>query len=454
MEDTIGLLEALPPEIKNKILEELPDIRSVLNLSLTGPAFYNHIFYDDGGFYERKIASTMVVAQVGITLLPMAIARYEASLTSWKRVCSLGTEAPIPVTSSWLCDQIVEFVDEHFTHLTGRHITRLPVAFASLSIADNIISCHKAIQHFTGYLSAKAAENTSGHRCSSSVATGEAIIPNDRENTRLSKALYIFELASELFVINKGNSVVWDVHWETTLAVEAFWRKFAPWENQQVRYVQTLLMEYAIHEFPDVILVVPRYSWNKFWGLVVLSQGVTGLQNVYRRGHHLIPPGINFAHLYRSRYRILTLLQAPEINAAWYNSDILWLKRTDQLGQSLYSCDIADLLRAFPEEDSGPADAWYHMLFEFIQLQLPNQALASQERGSFTRCALCFTYWGFQFWDRERLDHYSQGRFPTMEAMDRKMREYSGDHLSVSEWVLDRAPNYEVPSQSCQCSHP
>ncbi|OTA79122.1 hypothetical protein M434DRAFT_38376 [Hypoxylon sp. CO27-5] len=453
MEDTSAPLEALPSEIKNKILRELPDARSVLNVALTGPIFYNHIFYDDDGSNERKISSAIVVANVGITLLPMAIARYEASLISWKRVCPSNTEAPIPVTTSWLCEQVVEFVDEH---LTGHHITQLPVALSSLSIADNIISCHKAIQHFTEYLSTRTAGYMPDHCRPSSDCMREAIVPNDRENTRFSKALYIFQLASELFVINKYHSVVWDAREATNIALEAFWRKFAPWENQQVRSVQTLLIGYALREIPHATLFIPNFSWNKIWELVVLSQGVIGLHNTYRRGHHLIPLDANFSHLCRSRRIAFPILsQAPVNNEAWYNSETLWLKRTDQPGQqSLYSCDIADLLREFPEEDSGPADAWYHILVQNIRPSRADETSVFQKKEGFERCARCLAYWGFPFWDRERLDYYSQGRFPTMEEMDGKMRKDSGGHLSISVSILDGSPYYMNHSQSCRCNNP
>ncbi|KAI1407732.1 hypothetical protein F5Y13DRAFT_195082 [Hypoxylon sp. FL1857] len=451
MEDRVGPLEVLPPEIKNGIITKLSDVRSVFNLALTGPVFYKHIFQDDNGSNERRIAAAIVVAQVGTTLLPIAIARYEASIISWKRVSSPQTSST-PVLASMLCERIIQFSNER---LINRHVTELPMRLASLLIANDIISCHEAIQHFSAILSIKAAENMPSHPYGMTDHERESVIPNNREKTRFSKALYIFELISELFMVNKDNTVVWDAQQATVLALATFWQRFAPWENQQVNCTQHLLAEHIRNEIIHGTWHCPSFAPEILWEFVI-SQGATGLYNIHSKGRHFVPFDVNSVHLCWGRHIILGLPLPVGDDAIWYTSDTLWLKTAGRTVEShqLYNFDIAHLLREFPEEDSGPADIWFHSLVQNIpHPQVAATWLVFKERDDLLRCNRCLTHWGFPFWDRKRLDEYSLGQFPTMEAMGNAMKDGSDNHVSVRALVIHCACRPNV-LRICRCYRP
>ncbi|KAI1134242.1 hypothetical protein F5Y05DRAFT_417436 [Hypoxylon sp. FL0543] len=447
MQDSARTFEGLPPELKNKVISKLPDAHSVFNLALTGPVFYNHIFHDDDGANERTIASDIVVAQVGSTLLPMAIARYEASIISWKR--DLSSQAvPMPLNSSMLCENIVQFSNEHLEGQHAARVKKLPARLALLPIAKDLLSCHEAIQHYAAVLSIKAATSMPSRQHRMNVYEAEDIIPNDREKLRFSKALYIFQVISELFMVNTTNPIIWRPEDTGFSALAAFWRKFAPWENQQVRCIQRLLMDH-IQPPQGAFIIAPR---SRLWKFVV-AQGPSGLYDIYHRqrfSHH----NVNFTYLCWPRFIFAIHILHSSINdLVWYPSDTLWLNFTSQATQfnRLYILDAAHLLREFPEGDSGPAYIWYHML---CQNALPPQAdgvSVFQAKHSFTRCENCLTNWGFPFWDRQKFDRYSSEEFPSMEAMQNALRDDFGDRLSFRAVVINVHSRPNTP-RFCRCS--
>ncbi|KAI0020638.1 hypothetical protein F4780DRAFT_357328 [Xylariomycetidae sp. FL0641] len=382
-------LERMPPEIKLLIIQNVDDSRSVMNLALTGPHFCELVTQ-----HEESIV-TKILAAIEPSLVPLAKLRLEAATADWA-VARRNTCRSL--TNNEYSDQLNDFIGEIYERI---HLQKHSVGPMTLPFAANLVSFHLTVSEFADELSSKALSRLPDRRPG---VLASASVASTGELTRFKKALYIFQLVSLLlldvediivrYVSSNRRSMQINPLWET------FWRSFEPWESQQVRCVQHILVEcafgagwiekYMMGQSPTHLLV--EYKHHAF----VLHKGLSELQAL-RSG--------DGCTAMRQAFDEFGFTDSHRIDA--YARDAIWFRTGINIVMSRpinYHTDGTD---------AGPAEAWYHTL---IQDKLEDPQLTQGQERIFY-CGRCMAEFGFVFWDHQRLDMIAKGQMPDMPTL-------------------------------------
>lgn len=216
-------LENLGPELKN-IIAGFCDAKSVMNLALSGIVFYDHIKRQ-----ERPIIKGILASQIGEDVLRLAAARLETS--GWNRIHSPRSDEEDRKCVTRVMD----------CHLSRTSPSRANTFGMNLGDVAKLQSFHSVTLYYADVLSSIALYDAPGP-----LTEWHAHLPHPincvspTEFRRFVKALYIFELVGNLF----KKEYMHDEDPNMYVANQEFWGHFAPWEQQQVRCVQTILLRH------------------------------------------------------------------------------------------------------------------------------------------------------------------------------------------------------------------
>ncbi|KAJ2990794.1 hypothetical protein NUW58_g2775 [Xylaria curta] len=364
-------LERLPNELKRMIIAELPGVRIIDNLALTGPEFCYFIATN-----EKIIAKDVFKVRIPPSLQHVAVATYAALMADWnchrlEEAHPANTPLDYPYISS-----IIDFVERY----------RLPNGFALetqhpggllLKELNQYLVIYSSISQFSVQLATGALAAVPGILGFTPHITPTVLV-------RYQKALYILQLVSELFSLRGREQNPW-MH----MAWGSFWRALEPWEMEQVFGAQVLLKEFIAanigREFEKVYWREgdPQHSMAKFvvfygparlWALHVRKQGSISLGQSY----------LAFRKWNQSDYI------AMPVCAPGFGLDIS-LRR---IGKKLREWKKGT---PFPynELDYASMKHWFHI---YLYGKLENRQLRTGPY-SFFACFHCLTNAGYAFWD-------------------------------------------------------
>ncbi|KAI0380424.1 hypothetical protein F5Y04DRAFT_281808 [Hypomontagnella monticulosa] len=421
-------LEKLPNEVKCFIVGHC-DPKTVINLALTCPMMYHSIKEN-----EAYIAYNMAVPVIGMDLLLLAMARLHAYKSRDKHGSDIYTMTEIS-------QSIIAFTERFFgraasepTCLSGLRLT--------LNDANELLSFHSVARYYALKIARIALQNSldAAEWTFFTTYPRYAIRVSDKEYQRFVKALYIWQLACDIFpgktpfrwTSNPQHKLYW--------AHEKFWAAFPPWVCQQVRCTHTLLCEY-INAVIDPKWQMQRSTFSLAYippdsmlGRFVAQKGLITMREY--EDHE--STNIHLDEFYRG-------WEYPFGNrktALFESHDQSWLNRN--MSDDMISLDISHVLSKYAEEgeDSGPIDGWLHALLRSF---IKHPILRPGRKGMF-RCERCMTEWGFVFWDREKLEYNTRNTMPTTEEMMRissRAKVHITQFLRISEGRDNRA---------CTCS--
>jgi hypothetical protein len=137
--------------------------------------------------------------------------------------------------------------------------------------------------------------------------------------------------------------------------------------------------------------------------------------------------------------------RSSRIAAYHVSHDALWLVDPTNDFQYL-SLDVGFLFRVYKEEETGPAEAWYHTL---LQAHSEHLILEDAANGPF-KCQRCMNEFGYMFWDHQRLDHSVRyNPFPTLDILRTASTGLIINRDELSEGTWGRAQSRD---DICYCS--
>ncbi|KAI2471275.1 hypothetical protein F4781DRAFT_440703 [Annulohypoxylon bovei var. microspora] len=389
--DRVSPIELLPPEIKVDIFS-LCDIKTIYNVALTGPMLHRFVRGN-----EERLSRNILCREISPGLRCLAAACYKVEYNGFPviRGKEYGSEQTnltrIFLSSGLLDDQVFE----------ARNSDGFYSSFpCTLEKAHKVLSFHSTVCYFATTLAGQAVKKG---RSPIKPFTNE--IPSappyvtqvsSRELHRFIKALYIFDLASVILPCGEAAGDMRDL-WDN------FWDHFSPWEQQQVRCVQRMLQDWI----NDRVILQRgarfKHRGERILGQFVIHKGLARLRACETEISTTQDPVTEFANaLFFNTSPLKEIVWMPGMDEFWLGED-----------EDTVTLDTIDLLSRYEEEDSGPQDAWLHTLLE-NRIDDP-----IFYEGHFTQfeCEACMTVWGFVFWDRAKLDWYSQNDMPTTDEM-------------------------------------
>ena len=181
--------------------------------------------------------------------------------------------------------------------------------------------------------------------------------------------------------------------------------------------------------FTNLQLELAFLRWSRLRSFI-LDKGLIRLRDLESKGtDHLLTAFRRFNQLDWRRLRS---------RVCHYHPDTLYLPRSGP------RCilDVSQVLTCFPEDDSGPQDAWMHTL---LQNHIRSDIFRTGAQYIFS-CGMHDTQWGFVFWDRQRLDELPGGPFATGKEMQEVSEGHRVYHLEVDAFTSHRNGN-----GSCYC---
>ncbi|KAI0841060.1 hypothetical protein F5Y06DRAFT_212657 [Hypoxylon sp. FL0890] len=399
------LIESLPVELILAIMEQLPDIKSLTNFAKASPRARS-VFNANQVFILKQILRR----QLG-RLLPIAVARLEASRAKW------APKRPLQLTepSAGYGRKLIGFCRRY---LAGQ-ATELcvPNRYFTLEKARELWSFHNnCVSRWIDDL----ADRMRGEPFGLNLHTPYHRRLTDIEMYRIGKTLYVTELASILLPIRYGSVLPGqrDILWES------FWQHFPPWEYCQYAEMQLVLIEFCNNtlwrrEFHKIapmgfmLRQIPqslRESRGRDLGhiseVLAFQAGLDVLKDVspYLRRptafkfsdateHICENPGI--LHPYRSRYFQPWCEHWRHLIAATHKN--LWLAEMDtEDGSVVYTIDLDQLKKKYMDSDDAPLSCWLLDLLNFEN----HASIKYRIRGRPERFFLS-SFWSKQRWDSQ-----------------------------------------------------
>jgi hypothetical protein len=254
---TRSRLERIPNELRLLIINELPDVSSIINLALTGPDFYlfieaqannaaNHVISTVGEELLPFAATLQGLDALGVTLPgPLVHDDSEPEPANPDRDPFEGFESRLykPNPKFWLISTVLD----RYINYRNMRSCHAPVQFPKISTAvhymgfyktSEYIDFHEVVEYWEQKLVSRALE-----RAKSTFKVDASIEPTRSERTRFRKALYVLHLVSTAFpyipIFESDEFYAW----------QRMWIPFAPWETEQVRCIHLLLADY----FRDIL---------------------------------------------------------------------------------------------------------------------------------------------------------------------------------------------------------
>ncbi|KAI3323322.1 hypothetical protein HD806DRAFT_544087 [Xylariaceae sp. AK1471] len=360
----------LPVELVRSVLSALPDITSLKTAVLSCPLFY-YTFLEA----ETTITMQVLLNEIGISVLPEAIAAYESS-----RVRSVVSDPICP-------EAIVDFLNQNFS----QRLT--PPRCCSLQKALQLERLHLCVDGFAQkFASAALAEHPIDR--SESLATYE-------ETCRIERALYRFEIYCNLF--SKPRKVRPYPWWELPEEPDPieqkklFFDKFAPWENEQLGCIHDFLFRIISPAFND--LVEHDVDWGA-WEVEYCGEvDAPEMQHVLSRGLAKLH-AIAGAETYEERHQVLDAYEIPDRTSEFLHDDFQYAnKPNDDIWFQGLTPEEEALLTGqpfFADPESGPVDIWRWAYDDQTWSSWVYQHYQHDLR-----------QWGYVMWDRSRLEAVS-----------------------------------------------
>ncbi|KAI1415626.1 hypothetical protein F5Y13DRAFT_187119 [Hypoxylon sp. FL1857] len=416
-------IEKLPAELLLAIMVQIPDIESLANFAEASFRAANVFKVNQGhvliGLLSRDLGD----------LLPIAVARLEASRAEWTPETSPQLTEPCA-----MYDKKLKAFCRHF--LAGQ-ATELPVPphYFNVERAIELWAFHSTVLDTVQSLSLLVSTYLYG----SSLHTPHYCDLKDLEKYRAGKVLYMNELISILLPVRYGSVQPGqrDDQWEY------FWQYFAPWEFCQYTEMQLLFLRFwnrlvqvslDLHNNSPMGIrlrqIHPSLRVSQGWDL-----GHIGEVLVFHAGLHVLRDTIpQFIQVGLKTDRPLQLLDAAASIADnpgildlrrgryvrpwqenWRHSIAaqykhLWLDKMDaEDGSVVYSVDVDRLTKKYPDSDDAPLRCWLLDLLNFNGHGSVRNPAVRDRPYDFPLS----TFWSEFHWDMERIE-----RRPPMSSLE------------------------------------
>ncbi|OTA91295.1 hypothetical protein M434DRAFT_389017 [Hypoxylon sp. CO27-5] len=367
--------EGLPSEIILKIMRQLPDHKSVMNFTKASPKAFRVYKAHPGAILKELLCRDLG------SLLPIAVARLEASEAEW------APKKPL---------QITEPCVDYGTKLTGFCHQYLADHATKLCVHDPYFTFERASELWSFHSTVMAWVNTYGwvimHETSS---MGHMHTPYHRrldqvESYRFQKILYVTELASILLPIRYGQVQPED----RDKLSEDFWQHFAPWEFCQYSEIQIEFQKFCrkvfvdskysdmvtqLRQIPEHLRSSASYDLGHITKVLAFHAGLDALNEtrtakkrfeLYRMWPKLLRITENIIEqpeiLRRDRGRYfqhMSLNWRQHVAAKYKN---LWLDKMDnEDGSTVYSINLDRLTEKFKDLDDAPLGAWLEDILQY-----------------------------------------------------------------------------------------
>ncbi|KAI1301102.1 hypothetical protein F5Y03DRAFT_396811 [Xylaria venustula] len=425
-------IERLATELKLLIITSLPDTSSIINLALTGPEFCGTIFG-----YEGEIAKTAVRSAIDEPLMPFATAVYEleALRPRLPRAFADG-RGHKPELGSAAFDPAIDILDRHFCSENAR--TRyLQSEVTKLSVASRYLEFFVTARDRAQDLAAMAMTHACAYRSTQHGHKGYSLTPNYTEVMRVCKTLYLFQLVSTVFpweaFLNDKHAEGW----------ERFCQQFSPWEMEQARTVQFLLIMESLIGILRFALNTPRghARLRNLYG-VVLSQGVVKRSLCWGEVEvRKFDKAFRLAREFAREFVPRKLVFSPQLDVGKFQD----------ISPLTVNLNAEPIFQLYPEDDSGPKAWWY---YRFIERHLKDENL-DWKREPWARCDACLSQRGYVFWDWEtlgKLGNSGENRFYDTDEL-----LHAAEGCGSASWpreIIDLTLKNQVSTYLCYCRCP
>ncbi|KAI0454162.1 hypothetical protein F5B21DRAFT_525237 [Xylaria acuta] len=429
-------IERLPAELRFLVIENLPagDLRSIINLALTGPVYYHFVSEN-----EADLAEKIVVSIVGRDVMPFAATLYELEGLGDKlpRVIFKGKRG-YPDEESW--GLMLEILDRH----SGRHnrhnwhtqsrITKFPVAAAYLEFNAPVEYWAKKVAS-RALRKAYAMVPRQRWRDDPKSKPGLKPKPTATEMRRFCKALYIYQIQSTAFPWSYAAKYMEPIGTSYFCAFQRFWYAIAPWELEQVRQVEILLGCALTSYFAD-----PVEELGPVMDLFLIEQGLTRLRALDVMAHWRVGKA-KFAEqwdLAATRHGCSLRLPVTPWEFTLMEFDF------DENGNT--NLHAGEIFKKYPEGDDGQKFWWY---YAWLMVCPPD---TMKHRYNLTSaCWYCSYMLGYAFWDFDRLRKLTREECPSLDDLLESTR---GVCASMDDIFTECSNNF-IPSvpvdHECSC---
>ncbi|KAI1750730.1 hypothetical protein F4782DRAFT_548492 [Xylaria castorea] len=392
-------IEGLPAELQLLVIENLPvgDLRSIINLALTGPVYY-HLVSE----YEASLAENVVVSAVGRDVMPIAATLYELEALGDKLPRLYSPKRRFPAVRSW--NRMLKILDRH----TGRHSRNWHTQsrITKFSVAASYLQLDVAVRYWAKKLANRALAKAYSivprqrWRDDPKSKPGPNPKPTATEMSRFYKALYIYQLQSVAFPWPFNSDHIRSVVISYYSAFHRFWHTVPPWEFEQVRQVEVLLgcdqLGYSYLPYP-VVTFSHCYS-------SIFEQGLTRMRVL--DALRPWPLGrVTRDELWEINNPYL-LVRMPAIPGEYMPMDFDF---DENRNTNLHAGGI---FKQYPEGDDGPKFWWYYsLLMEFPRIQMKHKYSLT------SACRNHSFMLGYVFWDFERLRKMTREECPSIDDL-------------------------------------
>ncbi|KAI1323333.1 hypothetical protein F5Y16DRAFT_403530 [Xylariaceae sp. FL0255] len=420
VEPTPASLEGLPTELKLIITERVMDVKSTINLALSGPVFYAFV-----AGQESEIAAKCIMASIPRNFLGLA------ELVHLVSPPFTTQEKPSEEAAKYLISAVGKALKPKSHHWTSyRHI-------ASLKTAKSIVDVHAALGHTSWSLAQRALKKAPKKASSTQLSVHEL--------NRFYKALYILEIISKGFRVrprttsNRRRLIPEDTYAKAWLV---FWAQFAPWEMQHTRIVQALISDHLQEFIEKEYLISPDEAQDDIstnmsiddMASFILSQGPKSLRELQKRSGAVLRTSTDFM---RGNLRRTT-----RMNAYDPRHDTLWLLKNELQQVSL---DAGHIFAQFHEDDISAATNWYHSL---VGPHTDDHNLADGLYQGI-QCNFCVDRWAACMWDASRLNKAREAPLPTIQQLEEAVFGLAADEEFVIEITSGRGPSKVCNGDYC-----
>ncbi|KAI0446365.1 hypothetical protein F4803DRAFT_568382 [Xylaria telfairii] len=419
--DQSSYIERLPVELRLLIIENLPadNVRSIINLALTGPVYYYLISSNEAAWAED-----MVVSAVGRDTMPLAATIYEAE--------AMGV---LTLSPSWLDDDkswgLVWKVIARHRGPKNCNNWHTQSRITKFSVAAKYLELDVAVKYWARKLARRALKNAysmAPRRWDDLTSEpGPNATPTAAEMTRFCRALYIYHLHSVVFRWDVNVTPYNRVKWSYLAGPQAFWLKMPPWEFEQARQVEAILTYYWFKEMP-----YPSNKFNTYYSFLV-EQGLRRLRlldaiSPWRRRKSMA------GKLTPRRLDFWVPVMSERITPCLFDYNKNFNMETD--------FHAGKIFERYPEGDDGPKFWWY-----YVTLRDCATAVESPQYQLTSACRSCCSVLGYAFWDFERLRKMTCKECPSINDLLE-----STWNISVGETEAHvRLWKYSSLERKCNC---
>ncbi|KAI0204467.1 hypothetical protein F4808DRAFT_456917 [Astrocystis sublimbata] len=398
--------ERLPAEIRFQIIEKYLDTDSIVNLALTGPEYYS--FISDN---EPLIARNMIVSTIGADDMPLAATIFALEEIRGKAL-EPGQENTYVFSAELWRDMLQPLM--HF--IKDPRDWREWYAIIKLSQVDGYLELDKSMRRWAETIAEEALQDAyyvAVKQDPQSDPASWAELKTEvtvSEMRRFRHALYIYYLGAVAFEktpVRADLGIDRDLY---DLVFKTFWNCIPPWEYEQVRQVELLLIRY--------FTITERERIEPMEGYGLEGDRLHQLLLYYQRLVKMYHTNVE-VNMDTGRVRFVPAMQAgwrwgvvPMTPAECLPSE--WLCGDCNL-DNFAEC-AREIMNVWRGGDDGPKLWWYYDMVKNLETDepTPQYKLTSVGQCCMFRCA-------YIFWDLERLKKLTYEKCPSNveELMER-----------------------------------